>query len=239
MAPRWPVSGMRPRHAATTTPPTSISRCGCTSAGVRHRLRSRTAGLARTETPEGKHSRFAGRRDGIASRTTSITTFGGLKKMLDGPFQSPLVLESVGASLLKSQALRSNPRGLSRSGGDHQSDIGSRSHMDQPAQHSNRPGGELGIEAPDFWAPWPSVEPVMRQSGRLHRLITVRRRQPVRARRLPKTGTTMPRTTNHRNLAHPWPSGSGPAVPQTVVGKRRQQQGSTALPTGSRTGKRA
>jgi len=58
-------------------------------------------------------------------------------------------------------------------------------------------------------------------------------------RSIPNTGTTKPKSTNRRNLAHPWPSGSGPAVPQTVVGKRRQQQGSTALPTGSRTGKRA
>ena len=237
---------MRRRHVATTTPPTSISSCGCTSVGVRHRLRSRTAGLARTDTQEGKHSRFAGRRSGIASRTTSITTSGGLKKMLDSPSASPLGSISVGASLPKSQALRSNPRGFSRSGGELQSDTGSRSRMDSTAQHSNAVLAQLverlpckervAGSSPCRWLHDQASDVTGSRPG----LPSLGERSSILpGRSIPNTGTTMPEPTNRRNLAHPWPSGSGQAATQRQVAKPPLQQGSTALPTGSRTGKRA
>lgn len=58
-----------------------------------------------------------------------------MQKVLDSLLPKVLMSGSVGASLPKSQASRSNPRGFSRSGGELQSDTGSRSRMDSTAQH--------------------------------------------------------------------------------------------------------
>ena len=162
--------------------------------------------------------------------------------MLDGPFQSPLISESVGASLLKSQALRSNPRGFSRSGGELQSDTGSRSRMDSTAQHYFEAARKADVQRGE---PPTRTLGIAKPSGRQGDGTTRPTRElpysriSARPSNLPNPGTTVPRSTNRRNHAHPWPSGPGPSALQVLVSKPHQQQGSTALPTGSRTGKRA
>lgn len=70
-----------------------------------------------------------------------------MQKMLDSPFLKVLMSGSVGASLPKSRALRRNPRGFSRSGGELQSDTGSRSRMDSTAQHYFEAARKADVQA--------------------------------------------------------------------------------------------
>lgn len=173
-----------------------------------------------------------------------------MKKMLDSLSASPLASISVGASLLKSQALRSNPRGFSRSGGELQSDTGSRSRMDSTAQHYSRQHGKQTCTmrrpccavgnggAASFSAPgpaghllsWSSAQPSNLLSN-AHEAIWVTRRLNLGALAVRGAGDAAKRKTASTHHSTTQAAGESPAPTQYGHDHAQNQLPQSALRT--------